>query len=197
MICPACSVFTSDGLCCECAAAFPRALPTTVGGDLLALAPFQHRGTARKLVHVLKYRGVLAAAEPLVAAMAELLPADTPALVPVPRSTARAIRYGVDPAVVLARGVGFLTGTPVIRALRAPLWWRRHAIRGRADRRWVRFVSRREVPSGAALVDDVLTTGATILAARAALEGLPTLALTATAAGRMRRGEGHAAMEAK
>ncbi len=90
-----------------------------------------------------------------------------------------------------------LTGTPVIHALRAPLWWKRHAVRSRTERRWVRFVRRREVPHGVALVDDVLTTGATILAARAALEGLPTLALTATTAGRMRTGEGHSAMEAK
>ena len=52
-------------------------------------------------------------------------------------------------------------------------------------------------PQGAALVDDVLTSGATMLAARAALEGLPTLALTATTAGRMHAGEGHAALEAK
>ena len=58
-------------------------------------------------------------------------------------------------------------------------------------------VARYGISSVVSLVDDVLTTGATILAARAALEGLPTLALTATTAGRMRRGEGHAAMEAK
>ena len=197
MICLACRGFTFDVLCRDCSAGFSRAFEATLGDDLRAIAPFQHRGTARKLVHVLKYQGVVAAAEPLVTAMADLAPPNIPALVPVPRSAARAIRYGIDPAVVLARGVGFLTGIPVIDALRAPLWWKRHAVRGRAERRWVPFRRRRDVPPGAALVDDVLTTGSTILAARSALKGLPTLALTATTAGRMRSGNGHPAMEAK
>jgi predicted amidophosphoribosyltransferase len=159
MICLACRGFTFDVLCRDCAAGFSRAFEAELGSDLRAIAPFQHRGTARKLVHVLKYQGVVAAAEPLVAAMADLAPRNIPALVPVPRSAARAIRYGIDPAVVLAHGVGFLTGIPVIDALRAPLWWKRHAVRGRADRRWVPFRRRRDVPPGAALVDDVLTTG--------------------------------------
>jgi predicted amidophosphoribosyltransferase len=44
-------------------------------------------------------------------------------------------------------------------------------------------------PSGAALVDDVATTGVTLLAARAALKGLPTLAVTATSVGRVAAGE--------
>ena len=118
------------------------------------------------------------------------------ALVPVPRARARAIRYGVDPSLVLARAVAERTGITVVPALAAPLWWRRHAGRDRSHRGTVRFLRRRSVGPGSVLVDDVLTTGATMLAAHSALQGLPTLVLTATAAGRVRGGEGRSAMEA-
>jgi predicted amidophosphoribosyltransferase len=107
------------------------------------------------------------------------------------------MRYGIDPAMVLARGVGIRAGIPVLEVLSPPLWWKRHAVRDRSHRGRVRFGRRRLPPPGAALVDDVLTTGATMLAAHQALEGLPTLVLTATSAGRLREGEGLSAMEAK
>ena len=197
MLCLTCSTFSSDVLCGACARGLSRSVATTLADGLTAVAPFAHLGTARRLVHVLKYRGVTAAAAPLADAMVEVLPPGVAALVPVPRARVRAIRYGVDPSLVLARGVSERTGIPVVHALGAPLWWRRHASRNREHRGTVQFHRHRSVVPGSALVDDVLTTGATMLAAHSALQGLPTLVLTATAAGRVRGGEGRSAMEAK
>lgn len=196
MLCLACSAFSRERLCDACGPALSRSVVTTLVDGLTAVAPFAHRGTARRLVHALKYRGAIAAASPLADAMVEVLPREVTALVPVPRARARAIRYGVDPSLVLARAVAERTGITVVPALAAPLWWRRHAGRDRSHRGTVRFLRRRSVGPGSVLVDDVLTTGATMLAAHSALQGLPTLVLTATAAGRVRGGEGRSAMEA-
>lgn len=197
VLCLTCSSFTPGPLCEDCCNGLSHASTAVLGEGLHAFAPFHHRGTARRLVHILKYRGVVAAAVPLIEAMVDVVPPGVPALVPVPRARVRAIRYGVDPAIVLARGVGVRTGIPVLEALGSPMWWKRHAVRDRSHRDRVRFRRRSLPPPGAALVDDVLTTGATMLAAYEALEGLPTLVLTATSAGRLKSGEGRSAMEAK
>lgn len=143
-----------------------------------------HHGVARALVHRLKYEGVIDAAVPLAEAMAGSLPADATAVVPVPRAVGRRIRYGVDPAQVLAELVAAHRGIPLVAALRPGLWWARHAVR-RPDRRLdPKFGLRLAPPAGAVLVDDVVTSGATIGAA-AAVTGL-SRALTATGAGRVR-----------
>jgi len=142
---------------------------------------FVHRGTARLLVHRLKYGGQAAAATLLAAAMAPAVPVGATALVPVPRAWSRRWRYGVDPAVELARALGRVLALPVLPAL-APAWWhRRRAGLAGAKRGIPRFRPVRATPAGAVLVDDVVTTGATLRAAAAALGG-PCAAVTATAA---------------
>ncbi len=85
---------------------------------------FAHRGTARLLVHRLKYGGHRAAAAVLAEGMAGCVPEGAGALVPVPRARLRHWRYGVDPAVELARALGRLLRLPVVPAL-APEWWHR------------------------------------------------------------------------
>jgi len=191
MFCLSCTMPSHGPLCETCRLELRPAHEVTVAPGLTGLAGFIHEGSARHLVHALKYRGVIAAAEPLAEAMADRLPSFATGLVPVPRATLRALRYGVDPAAVLAFAVGRRTGLPVVAGLLPRLWWRRHAGRRRSDRAVVSFL-----PSGLAiqrssvLVDDVLTTGATVAAASAALGGLPTLALTATIASRVKRGDG-------
>jgi hypothetical protein len=109
------------------------------------------------------------------------LPPGTTCLVPVPRARVRLWRYGVDPALELARALGRFTGLPVKRALAAAWWHRRRAGVSGAARGVPRFRACTAVPAGAVLVDDVVTTGATLGSAAAALGG-PRPAVTATAA---------------
>ena len=180
----------TDSLCVRCRLELRPAPEVSLGAGLIGVAGFVHEGPARRLVHALKYRAVVAAAEPLADAMAERLPGSVTALVPVPRAALRAFRHGIDPAAILAAAVARRTGLPVIDAIRPRLWWRRHAGRSRDERSAVRFTpSGSVVPRYVALVDDVLTTGATARAAAAALNGLPTLVLVATCASRMEPGE--------
>jgi len=151
-----------------------------LGNGLLVVGGFVHEGPARRLVHSLKYRGVVAAAAPLAAAMVRRLPDSASMLVPVPRAWWRAMRYGVDPTAVLSAVVGRRSGLPVVQALAAPMWWRRHAGKRRVERAPVRFRQLSAVDAGAVLVDDVVTTGATVSAAARALEAAPTVVLAAT-----------------
>lgn len=191
MFCLACTMPSDGPLCERCRLQLRPAPEITVGSGLVGVAGFVHEGPARLLVHALKYRGVTAAAGPLIEAMADRLPSSATALIPVPRARLRALRYGVDPAAILASGVAIRTGLPVIPALGSRWWWRRHAGRSRTERVAVSFeASGRTVPRGAVLVDDVLTTGATMLAASVTLRGLPTLALTGTIASRVKQGDG-------
>ncbi len=143
---------------------------------------FAHEGAARRLVHLLKYHGVAAPAGVLAGEMAPLLPPGAAALVPIPRATLRKLRYGADPAMALANRLSDQTGIPVLRSLVAPLWWRAHAGSSRDGRTPPRFRIASRPPPGSVLVDDVLTTGATIAAA-AAVSGIGR-AITATRAGR-------------
>jgi len=191
MFCLACTMPCSGDLCARCRLGLQGAPEVTVEPGLLGVAGYLHEGTARRLVHALKYRGVVAAAGPLAAAMADRLPATATALVPIPRARFRAFRYGVDPAAVLAAAIAHRTGVPVVAGVRPRWWWRRHAGRTRSQRSAISFAATGEpVPQGAALVDDVLTTGATARAAAVALRGLPTLVLVATCASRVEQGIG-------
>ncbi|HZD22893.1 MAG TPA: hypothetical protein VE569_05755 [Acidimicrobiia bacterium] len=130
------------------------------------MAPFEHVGAARSLMHLLKYRGVTH----LAGIAAELLAGRIPPLplVPVPRTLSRRIKYGIDPALLIARQLSKRTGQPVIRALSAPLYTRRRA-GGDHHRSPPVFRLRRHPPDRVVVIDDVVTTGATILSAVAAL----------------------------
>jgi ComF family protein len=133
-------------------------------------APLAYEGPARELVRALKYRG----AERLANAMAAQIAATAPsgwlrgALVPVPLHAARLRRRGFNQAELLARELARRTGLAVDDCLerrrpRAP-----QAGRPRAERVGVRADIRpapgAEAPRRALLVDDVVTTGATIAA---------------------------------
>jgi predicted amidophosphoribosyltransferase len=132
------------------------------------------------MVHQLKYGGMEAAGSVLAALMAPRVHADVKALVPVPRARWRRVRFGVDPALVLADSLAELTGIPVVPGLAAAMWWPSHAGSTRARRQAPHFRSIRELPVDSVLVDDVLTTGATLVAA-AKLSGCRR-AVTATRA---------------
>lgn len=156
-------------------------IPRRLDGGVLVMPGFRHEGTARHLVHRLKYHGDPAAARILAGAMALLVPSDATALVPVPRARLRAWRHGVDPALELARALA-RPSLEVVRGLGAEWWWPGHTGRAVGGRRAPRFSSLGAVPPDAVLVDDVVTTGGTLRAASEALGGVVRRALSATGA---------------
>ncbi|MFZ0014535.1 MAG: hypothetical protein WAL25_10530 [Acidimicrobiia bacterium] len=166
MICLTCHVITPGPVCDECAAGIRPTPERVLPGGLRVVAPFEHVGTARRLMHLMKYRGVTGYAALVAELLSDRLP---PApLVPVPRSLSRRLRYGVDPSLVIAQALSARSGAPVLRCLWPPLHTRRRA-GGDHFRQPGRFRVRRPPGVGVILLDDVVTTGATLLAAERAL----------------------------
>ncbi len=192
MFCLACTEPCAGTVCATCRRSLRPASTLLLPGGLVVVGAFAHSGAAKRLVHALKYRAVTVAAEPFVEAVARLVPASTTMLVPVPRALARRVRYGIDPARILATRLSEHTGIPVIDGLDAPLWWRRHAGSPRTDRVAVHFTPGAPTDPGAVLVDDVVTTGATVRAAAGALSFRPSLVLAATVAYRVNTSTGPA-----
>lgn len=159
-----CSAWSRAPLCVTCWARLRPVQPVTVAGLWVAAAT-RHETVGRRLVHLLKYRGVDQAGLVLARLMAASVPDDATALVPVPRALVRRLRYGVDPALVLAGHLSRLTGLPVVGAVAAEAWWPAHAGSAKSARRPPSFRRRSPVSDAAVLVDDVVTTGATLTAA--------------------------------
>ncbi len=191
-LCPGCGR-EGELLCPRCASPLrarldqppgqPLGLAASLPAPLLQLewcAPFS--GPVRASLHALKYDGVRGLAEPLGAAMAARWRAagrGGEALVPVPVHLARLRERGYDQAALLATAVGQALGLPVVAALARTEATRAQHRLGRAAR--ARNVASRFVvsdPFRAAvadrwlvLIDDVVTTGATLSAcARALIE---------------------------
>jgi len=183
MMCLSCAL-PAKGLCQSCLSSLRPASTRFVAG-VVASSAFTHEGTAARLVHNLKYRRSLAAGHVLARCMAPHVHHDAAFLVPLPRAVLRRVSYGVDPAVVLARELASLTGLPVVRALEAPLWWRRRAGRPRQDRHGVGFRLRNDPGTHLVLIDDVLTSGETAASAVDAIGRSDISILTATSAGTM------------
>ncbi|KAA3641304.1 MAG: hypothetical protein DWP92_01425 [Armatimonadetes bacterium] len=171
MLCLACSAPGSP-LCFACEQSLQRAPGRIVGTrDLrVGVSPvFVHREAAARLVHNLKYRRSIKAGELLAAHMADLVPLDADALVPIPRVLARRVSYGIDQTTVLARLISDLTGIPVRRLLRIGVWHRRSAGLDRQHRPVPVFEIRGPISRQPVLVDDVCTTGSTVVGAALAL----------------------------
>jgi predicted amidophosphoribosyltransferase len=142
-------------------------------GGVAAWAPLAYEGPARAVVRRLKFHGAVAMADHMAAAIAARAPRgflDAP-LVAVPSSRARRRRRGYCHAELVARALARRTGLDVIAPLERA-GGRRQVGRARTDR--VRSPPRfraLETGSGSAiLVDDVITTGATLRACAEALE---------------------------
>ncbi len=128
---------------------------------------------ARRAVHALKYGGWWRVAEPLALAMRGLVTDRDAVLVPVPLSPRRARKRGYNQAERLARALGGITG---VRVQPETLIRTRHTSTQTAlspeERRANIAGAFSARPLGgrrAILVDDVLTTGATLCEAARAL----------------------------
>ena len=160
---------------------FAAADPGIVVGDALelAMAAFLHEGTMRRVLQRLKYGGAGRLAEPLARAATPMLRAliaqsGPAALVTVPVHATRRRQRGYNRAELLATQLGRLAGLPVLELLeRHRPTVRQHGL-GRAARLHnlrgaigVRIGAR--VPEVAIVVDDILTTSATLEACAEAL----------------------------
>jgi ComF family protein len=167
----------ADDLCSRCSAHAP---PFD-----LARSAAEFDGTVRELIHAFKYerrRGLAPALASLMRERAHDVLAGADAVVPVPLHPFRSLSRGFNQADDLAR----LLGLPVWRILRRRRWRtaqatlgasaRHHNLSGAFEARgsWVRSGRRRARLARAivVIVDDVITTGATIEVCATELQAL-------------------------
>jgi ComF family protein len=139
-------------------------------------APVAYEGAARELVRALKFGGARSVARSMAAAIVACAPAGLlaqAALVPVPLGARRERRRGFNQAALLAAALERRCGCGVLACLErrgaGSQVGRGRAARALATEHAMRAAPSMAVPVRAVLVDDVVTTGATLAAAAAAL----------------------------
>lgn len=177
MLCQSCFSPCPGHICARCLGALRPASDRILEGGIRLVAAFEHVGPARELVHGFKYRGLTAFADLVVEAVGPRVPVLP--VVPVPRAWTRQISYGIDPARELGRRLARYLGVPLCDALVAPIHSRRRA-GGDHSLPPPRFTTGRAAPARFVLVDDVVTTGATVRSAAGSL-GSGQLALVVAA----------------
>jgi len=153
--------------------------PPPPAGITEAWAAAPHEGRARDLVTALKFRRLLTAAGTAAELIAERAPTSLLAdrtLVPVPPSPVRRAWRGYDPAGEIATELAHRLGVPLHACLRRRGSGRQRG-QGRAERlqRAPHIEASAPVPERPLLVDDVITTGATLAVCAAALRAAGAL----------------------
>jgi ComF family protein len=196
-ICAACLPALAARL--ERPAGIPIGLPSDIPAPLVQLewcAPFD--GTVRRALHQLKYDGEQRLARPLGRAIADrwrLAGIGGDWLIPVPVHAERARQRGYDQAELIAIEAAEALDLPAVRLLertRATVAQFQLGRMERATNVTGAFQLRSDIPRGAlegrwmALVDDVVTTGATLAACAAPLMAAGALAVSAVTLARER-----------
>jgi ComF family protein len=168
-ICARCGMMAEGSEACTFCQEWPPGL------DQAQSAVFLDEG-ARRTVHALKYQGWWRAAEPMAQAMRGLAPLKPGAvLVPIPLGSRRRRRRGYNQSERLAHALMALTGLPVNEGLLVRARETRSQTALTPEARQANIAGAFEAGGGAreqrlVLVDDVFTTGATLLDAARALK---------------------------
>lgn len=186
-LCAACgrSCRAEATLCTRCARRLAAMDPLVAAGPSgldRAWSASAHEGVARDLVVALKFRRLLSVADLMADRIHWLAPATflSGAVVPVPSARLRLALRGFDPAAEIAAALALRAGLPV-RACLARHDGGRQVGRRRAARighpPLVQACG--EAPRSVLLVDDVLTTGATLSACAQALRAAGSIRVAA------------------
>lgn len=197
-LCALCScrlVGHEQGVCMVCARGVPlynavchkaheRLYASKVFGELYAVLSYRKGMPSQHLIHAFKYRGHAELSElfsrMLEAMYPELLLQEYDCIVPVPITSERLVERGYNQAALLARRLGRRGGVEVLAegAMRVDGRGQSQTLRGKLERH-VGISNAFELTPQCAtglcgkrvlLVDDVLTTGATMLALLSLLE---------------------------
>ncbi|MBV9412292.1 MAG: ComF family protein [Acidimicrobiia bacterium] len=183
--CPICGR-SGAAPCDQCASQLRPApdLPIPAGLDDL-VAPIAYTGVGRELVARLKYRNARAVLPALANAIAHLVdPATVDVVTWAPTSAARRRERGYDQARLLARAVARRLHRPC-RSLLSRQPGPAQTGRPKRDRlAGPTFTISRNPPRRVLVVDDVVTTGATLIAAARVLKAAGALEVKGAAAAR-------------
>jgi predicted amidophosphoribosyltransferase len=188
-LCPGCGQ-RADPVCPDCARTLrappPAAAPAGLDGWI---APLAYEGVVRDLVARVKYRHARATLPWLAAVLTNALgaahpPAAFDAVTWAPTTPDRRRSRGFDHAELLARQVGGGLGLPAVATLARRRGPPQTGLASAARRAGPAFRARPPVPRRLLLVDDVTTTGATLVAAAGALRTAGAVRIVAATAAR-------------